>query len=108
MAQGNPGLRLALLIAGDLAAAAAASLLCLLLAIGLSSGKGPGGAGDVMMAMLAGFGLLLLALVPLVFLLGRRWSGRTGLALALAGLAAFLHAGLWVATFFVMAVVLNR
>lgn len=108
MAQGSPGIRLSLLVVGDLAVAAAASGLSLLLAIALSSGKGPGGAGDVMMALLAGLALVLSALLPLVFLLAKRWSGRTGLALALAGLGGLLHAGAWVVTFFVMAVLLNR
>lgn len=108
MTQGTPGLRLMLLVAGDFAAAAAAAGFSLLLAIALSSGKGSGAAGSVMMAVLAGLALLLLALLPAVFFLARRWSGRSGLAFGLAALAGLAHGALWVVTLLGMAVVLNR
>jgi hypothetical protein len=100
--------RLALLLAGDLALAGASAFLSLVLAIALSSGKGAGATGDIMMALLALLaGAFLLLLLP-VFLLARRWSGSTGAALGLAAAAGLAHAALWAATLFTMAVVLNR
>ncbi len=106
--EGNTGLRLLLLVGGTLLASGLGAALSVIVAIALSSGKGAGGAGDVMMVVLALLALAMLATLPVVFLLAKRWSGRAGLAIGLALLAGAAHAACFVVTFFVMAVVLNR
>ncbi|MBK8725809.1 MAG: hypothetical protein IPL96_07055 [Holophagaceae bacterium] len=106
--EGSSFLRLVLLLGGDVLACGAAAFLALVLAAFASGGQGPGATGDRMMVALGLLGLVLLAALPVVFLLARRWTGRTGLAALLAGLAGLGNGLIWLGTAFLMAVVLNR
>lgn len=106
---GTPvGTKVFLLAAGTLAVGGMVGLLATILAIALSSGRGAGAAGSVMMAALLLLAVLYLGLlVPLMVLL-RRWTGKTGLALVLAFGIGVLLAVLWLLVAFVLAVILNR
>ncbi len=104
----SAGGKAVLLLLAIILGAAAAGLLSILLAAGLSTGLGPGGAGDRMLLVLGLLGLGFLGSLPLVFLLVRRWTGRPFLAAALAAVAGLGNGLIWLGTALGMAVALNR